>query len=103
MPGQGSTHFLLMHELLVGQSEFKMHSGRQFGAVPIILARQAHWACPETTEHCALAPQGGGLQGFGGRGSTSTGSGIGGGTGARKGNPISTHATLLDSVSNHAY
>jgi len=42
---------------------------------------QEHCACPDTTWHCELAPQGGGLQGLGGSGdglpSSTTGLGTG--------------------------
>lgn len=33
-PGQGSRHFSLIHALLLGQSEFIVHSGLQFGGDP---------------------------------------------------------------------
>ena len=57
-----------MQVLCDGQSELTKHSGLQFGAEPIILGRQPHWACPETTWHCELGPQGVGVQGFDGIG-----------------------------------
>lgn len=33
-PGHGSTHLDRMHAWLVEQSEFIVHSGRQFGGAP---------------------------------------------------------------------
>ena len=33
-----------------------------------MLGIQPHWACPETTWHCELGPQGVGVQGLGGIG-----------------------------------
>ena len=79
-PGHGSTQRWLIQALVDGQSELTIHSGRQFGAVPIMLAKQPHWACPATTVHCELGPQGCGLHGFGGSGrkvpSSTTGLGL---------------------------
>ena len=77
-PGQGSTHFLLTHVWADGQSELTMHSGRQFGAVPIILGIHWHFAAPDTTWQIAFAPHGGGLHGFEGNGGGLVSSGIGG-------------------------
>lgn len=57
-----------MQALTDGQSELTKHSGRQLGTEPIIPATQPHWACPETTWHCELGPQGDGVHGLGGRG-----------------------------------
>jgi len=69
-PGQGSTQRLLMHVWIDEQSEPKTHSGRQFGAVPIIFAWHAHCALLDTTWQTELGPQGVGTQGFSGRGFT---------------------------------
>jgi hypothetical protein len=70
-----------MQALRGGQSELTKHSGLQFGAEPIILGRQPHWACPERTWHCELGPHGDGVHGLGGIGrnvpSSTTGFGIG--------------------------
>lgn len=34
-PGQGSLHFSLIHAEFEAHSEFSMHSGRQFGGLPM--------------------------------------------------------------------
>ena len=34
-PGHGSLHFSFMHALLLGQSGFMVHSGLQFGGLPM--------------------------------------------------------------------
>jgi hypothetical protein len=56
-PGQGSMHFWFTQALLDGQSLLTAHSGRQFGAVPIIPAWHAHFAWPETTWQTELGPE----------------------------------------------
>jgi hypothetical protein len=65
-----------------------MHSGRQLGVKPIMLGIQPHWACPKTTWHCELGPQGVGVQGLGGMGrkvpSSTTGLSMGANTKVKK-------------------
>lgn len=46
-PGHGSIQRALTHAVLLGQSLLMVHSGRQFGAFPIILDWQ---------EHCGTEP-----------------------------------------------
>lgn len=62
-PGQGSLHFSLIHAWMLGHSELIVHSGRQFGGDPTYVARQEQDGDPLMSRHCALAPQGEGLQG----------------------------------------
>ena len=63
------------------QSEFRTHSGRQFGAAPIMPDTQPHLACPKTTWHCEFGPHGDVVHGLDGMGrnvpSSTTGFGIG--------------------------
>lgn len=71
-PGQGSLHLLLEQALLRSQSELDTHSGRQpvYGS-PKYSGKQAHEPTPFLSLQRALAPQGEGLQGFGGGSDTS--------------------------------
>ena len=94
-PGQGSTHFWLMQVRSDWQSELTVHSGRQLGALPIIFGMQEHCACPDTTWHCELAPQGGGLQGLGGSGDGLPSSTTGLGTGSTNDQQHSSWVTNL--------
>lgn len=94
-PGQGSTHFWLMQVRSDWQSELTVHSGRQLGALPIIFGMQEHCACPDTTWHCELAPQGGGLQGLGGSGDGVPSSTTGLGTGSTNDQQHSSWVTNL--------
>lgn len=41
-PGQGSWHFEFIQAWLVEQSAWMLHSGRQFGGLPIKFGRQEH-------------------------------------------------------------
>lgn len=41
-PGHGSLHFSLIHATLLGQSEFIVHSGRQFGGEPTYDGKHVH-------------------------------------------------------------
>lgn len=74
VPGQGSTHLLLEHALLLSQSEFVTHSGLHptYGS-PKYSLRQVHDPAPFLSLHIAFDPQGEGLQG-------SLGLSVGGGT-----------------------
>lgn len=45
-PGQGSRHFSFMHAKLLGHSELMVHSGLQFGGLPILFGRQKHKCAP---------------------------------------------------------
>ena len=74
-----------MQALFDGHSELSTHSGRQLGAEPIIPATHPHWACPDTTWHCELGPQGVGVQGLSGMGRNVPSSTDGLGMGATKG------------------
>ena len=49
--GHGLTHFWLMHARSCGHSEFKVHSGRHMGGVPVNSARQEQTPCPFTMTH----------------------------------------------------
>lgn len=67
-----------------GQSELTVHSGRQFGALPIMPGVQPHSARPPTTWHLELGPHGCGSHGFDARGFSVLSSTTGVGTGARQ-------------------
>lgn len=75
-PGHGSRHFSLMQAKLLEQSELTVHSGRQFGGLPINVDKQEHDGTFPTLLHSALGPQGDGTHGF----TTSTCTGCGGGS-----------------------
>ena len=63
-PGQGSIHFWFLHALSVGQSELRMHSGRQFGGEPIIPGKQEQsQRSPTFLGGLEYGPQGFGSQG----------------------------------------
>lgn len=40
-PGQGSLHFCCIQALFEEQSELTVHSGRQFGGLPMYVDKQA--------------------------------------------------------------
>lgn len=52
-----------MHAKLLGHSEFKTHSYLQLGGEPMKFGKQEHDGYPLVSLHCALIPQGDGLQG----------------------------------------
>lgn len=64
VPGHGSLHFWLMHDLSWGHSELRIHSGRQFGGAPIISGKQLHTACWSNSRHWLFTPHGDGWQGL---------------------------------------
>lgn len=64
-----------MHALLLGHSELIVHSGLQFGGVPIYSFKHEHEGVPPISRHCEFGPQGEGTHGF-----TMVGSGVGWGT-----------------------
>lgn len=67
VPGQGSTHLLLIHDRVLGQSLFMTHSGLQptYGS-PKYSGKQEHEPAPLCSLQIALTPQGFGLHGIGG-------------------------------------
>ena len=69
-PGQGSRHFSRMQAKLLGQSGLMVHSGLQFGGVPIYVGKQEQEGVLPTLRHCELGPHG-----FGRHGLISTGLG----------------------------
>lgn len=77
-PGHGSLHFSRIQAKLLAHSELIVHSGRQFGGLPIKLPTHEHEGDPPISRHCELGPQGDGKHG-----SIYTG-GWGGGDGAKK-------------------
>lgn len=73
-PKHGFWHFMFMHALSLPQSEFKTHSGLQFGGLPKNPGVQAQDDKPLTSLHSAFKPQGEGTHGC--IGSLNTGSAI---------------------------
>lgn len=61
--GQGFTHFWLTHARSWGHSEFRTHSGRHMGGVPVYCGKQEQTPWPFTTRHWLFGPQGDGLHG----------------------------------------
>lgn len=53
-----------MQAKLLAHSELLMHSGRQFGGVPLYSGKHEQEGASLTTLHCAFGPQGEGLHGF---------------------------------------
>lgn len=51
VPGQGSVHFSLIHALSLGQSEFMVHSGLQFGGLPIYVSIHEQEGDPPISRH----------------------------------------------------
>lgn len=84
-PGQGSTHLLLTHACVDGQSGLMTHSGRQFGGAPTYPGRHEQAGLLPLFWHWALGPQGEGTQGSL---SCSTGGGGGGATYNKFSKPI---------------
>jgi len=60
-----------MHAIWLGHSLLLIHSGLQFGGVPMNSATQEHDGASLTTWHWALGPQGDGWHGFIGFGTSS--------------------------------
>lgn len=63
-PGHGSIHFSLIQALSLEQSEFIVHSGRQFGGVPMYFCKQEQDGRPLNSTHNENGPQGDGRHGF---------------------------------------
>lgn len=62
-PGQGSLHFWLIHARWLEQSLLLLHSGLQFGGIPMNSLRQEQEGLLFSTRHWAFGPQGDGWQG----------------------------------------
>lgn len=72
-PGQGSLHFWLIQAKLSAHSLLLIHSGLQFGGLPMNSGKQVQTGASLTVLQIELAPQGDGRQGLrGGAGSFST-------------------------------
>lgn len=52
-PGQGSLHFCCIQALFEEQSELTVHSGRQFGGLPMYVDKQAQDDNPPIFWHSA--------------------------------------------------
>jgi hypothetical protein len=63
VPGQGSLHFNDKQDLSKAQSELMVHSGRQFGGLPMYDDKQEQTATLFIFRHCEFGPQGEGWQG----------------------------------------
>lgn len=68
LPGQGSLHFWLIHARCNAHSLLLIHSGRQFGGVPVNSGKHEHDGASPIALHWALGPHGFGWQGFVGSG-----------------------------------
>lgn len=53
-----------MHAWLLTHSELIVHSGRQFGGLPINVAKQVHDGVPPMSRHSEFSPHGDGTQGL---------------------------------------
>lgn len=62
-PGQGSLHFCRMQAILAGHSALIVHSGLQFGGLPLYVGKQEHDGIPPISRHSENAPQGDGIHG----------------------------------------
>lgn len=60
----GSTHFWSTQALSTGHSELIIHSGLQFGALPMYVGKQEQTACRFISLHWLWGPQGLGMQGL---------------------------------------
>lgn len=60
----GSTHFRFMQAKFRAQSEFTLHSGRQYGGIPLNSGKHEHDGLPLSGRHLELGPQGLGTQGL---------------------------------------
>lgn len=67
-PGHGSWHLAFIHALSLWQSEWIVHSGRQFGGLPMKFGWHEQDGTLPIFLHSALGPQGDGIHGskFGG-------------------------------------
>lgn len=63
-PSQGLTHFSRTQARLLGHSSSYIHSGRQFGALPIYPGWHEQAGVSPTMRHCECGPQGEGIQGL---------------------------------------
>lgn len=72
-PGQGSEHLLRIQAKLLEHSELIVHSGLQFGGLPIKVSKQEQDGKSPILRHCEFGPQGDGTHGLdGGKGCGST-------------------------------
>jgi len=62
-PGQGSLHFCCIQAILAGHSTLTVHSGLQFGGLPLYVGKQEHDGTPPISRHSENAPQGDGIHG----------------------------------------
>lgn len=63
-PGHGSLHLLFMQARFDGQSGFIIHSGRQFGGVPMYDDKHEHDGLLPEDIHWEFGPHGEGTHGF---------------------------------------
>ena len=63
-PMQGSRHFWFIQANRLGHSMLLIHSGLQFGGLPVYSGKQEHNGDSLTILHWAFEPQGDGWQGF---------------------------------------
>lgn len=70
VPGQGSTHFLLMQARFRGHSALATHSGRQLGGTPMYPSKQEHVGRSPVTRHTLFGPHGDGMHGLTGFGAS---------------------------------
>lgn len=60
----GSAHFRFIQAKFRAHSEFTLHSGRQYGGIPLYSGKHEHDGWPLSGTHRELGPQGLGTQGF---------------------------------------
>lgn len=62
-PGQGSRHFSLIQDKILGHSALMVHSGLQLGGEPAYSGKQEHDGIPPLSLHCEYGPHGEGRHG----------------------------------------
>lgn len=62
-PGQGSLHLCCMQAILAEHSALIVHSGLQFGGLPLYVGKQEQDGTPPISRHSENAPQGDGTHG----------------------------------------
>ena len=62
-PGQGSLHLCCMQAILAEHSALIVHSGLQFGGLPLYVGKQEHDGTPPISRHSENMPQGDGMHG----------------------------------------
>lgn len=62
-PGQGSLHLCCMQAILAGHSALIVHSGLQFGGLPLYVGKQEHDGTPPISRHSENMPQGDDMHG----------------------------------------